>query len=349
MKKYLFLFVSIFALVFISCKSTPKAETAETPAETTQPAEQTAEEKAPEEAPAAADYTAENQQRLDKLLAARQSAIDAGAPDILADQYNEAEAILNNRKDYVQSHLADASVSSEIDDLALRYKALASAAEAYSTKLKIDEMGLAEYDKADYDKGEASYKQVVDLYTNGSDNASILAAADAGKASYAKVLLTGLKKIAANARTEAITAKKNADSVYAGVSEKEIYKSCADKIIKADSNLVTGDPEAAFKGYKDAAASFTTLYESVSKKRAAAQARIDEAKQAVEKAKNYASQADEIAPLAEPVDGIEDENAVLLEEDTYNDPNAAVIDVDETAEGKEAAKLESLAGQEGAE
>ena len=85
--------------------------------------------------------------------------------------------------------------------------------------------------------------------------------------------------------------------------------------------------------------------------RAAAQAAIDRAKQKTADAANYATDADEIAPLTEPVKGIEDENAVLLEEDTLANPDDAVIDVNEgvTAKAAEQEAAAAIAAEEAAD
>lgn len=347
MKKYFIFFMSVLVLILASCKSTPKEEVTETPIETVQ--EEAVVEEVTEPEPVVEDFSAENQQKIANLEAARKEAIDSGAKDLLTEAFDATEAIYNEKNSYFAENVADTAVSAEIDDLITRYKALAAAAQGYAAKLHIDEMGLASYDKSNYDKGETAMANVIDLYNSGADPQSMLDGANEGKEAYAKVLLTGLKKVAATARSEAVTTKKKADSVYAAVAEKEIYKTCADKITKADSNLVTGDPEAAFNGYKDAAASFATLYESVSKKRAEAQAKIDAAKAAVAQAKDYAAEADSIAPLESDADGIEAEDATLLEEDTYEDPESATIDVNSSITGKAAAELEELATQGGAE
>ncbi|MDY5683970.1 MAG: hypothetical protein ACI4LR_04420 [Treponema sp.] len=353
MKKVIILFAMAFLLVFASCKSTPEAEPVleqnivETPQEPEKPAEEAVKEALPEESKPVPDFSAENQQGLEKLEKARKAAADAKAAEILPEQYGAAEKKYSDRKDYVAEHFSTESFSSEMQELTAMYEAIAEASLALGKKQQIEELGLSQYNKNDWTKAETALSKLQKEYEAGANSSQLLATAKTVNESYSKVLLAGLNGRAKKARVSAITAKKKADSVYAGVSQKAVYKSYADKIVKADSALVTRNPEEAYKGYKDAEESFTKLYESVSKKRAEAQAKIEKARAAVEKSESYATEADTIAPLKSAVAGIEDENSTLLEQDEYKDPESAVIDVDSTEMGKAAAEIEAEEIQEG--
>ena len=58
--------------------------------------------------------------------------------------------------------------------------------------------------------------------------------------------------------------------------------------------------------------------------------KIEEAKLKVKESEDYALQADKKAPMKTKLEGIEDEDAVLLEEDDYEDPSKAQADLPET-------------------
>ena len=146
--------------------------------------------------------------------------------------------------------------------------------------------------------------------------------------------------MAKTARSDALAAKKNADSVKAGVAKKAEYTDASNTFRKADSDYVTKDLESAYKGYISAKNTFNGLYESIAEKRAAAQAAIERAKQRVAEAESYSTEADAIAPLEGEVAGIEKEDAVLLEEDNFANPDDAVIDVESSDEAKAAAALD---------
>ena len=87
--------------------------------------------------------------------------------------------------------------------------------------------------------------------------------------------------------------------------------------------------ESAYDYYEEAGTIFTNLYNEIFDKRAAALAAIEAAKKSVEESAAVAEEADLEAPLTGNVDGIEDEDAVLLEEDDYADPEDAEIYLEE--------------------
>ena len=84
--------------------------------------------------------------------------------------------------------------------------------------------------------------------------------------------------------------------------------------------------------YESATTKFKYLYTDVAEKRAAAQAAIDEAKKRVAESEKFAEEADIKAPITEQVEGIEDEDAVLLEADDYEDPEDAEVEIAEEIE-----------------
>ena len=88
-------------------------------------------------------------------------------------------------------------------------------------------------------------------------------------------------------------------------------------------------PEKALEKYTLAMTQFNELFEEVSEKRAAAQAAIEAAKLKVQESSQFAEQADEESPITEKIDGIEDADTVLLEEDEYENPEDAEADISE--------------------
>ena len=133
------------------------------------------------------------------------------------------------------------------------------------------------------------------------------------------------KELAKDARDDALAAKKDADSVKAAVSEKKEYNRAADLFKKGDASYSMQGFESAYDYYDQSYEIFNTLYESISEKRAAALAAIEAAKKSVQESAAVAEEADLEAPLTGDVDGIEDEDAVLLEEDEYADPEDAEV------------------------
>ena len=135
------------------------------------------------------------------------------------------------------------------------------------------------------------------------------------------------KKIAKDERLKALNSKKDADSVKAAVTEKTSYQEAVDSFKKADQQYSMQDSVNAYENYKKANEIFTRLFETVTEKRAAAQKAIEEAKKSVQESEELAETADVKVPLTEQKEGIEDEDAVLLEPDNYGNPEDAEIEL----------------------
>ena len=330
MKKFIpALLTSAAIFAFISCGSTP---TAEPEVDVTPVEEPKQEEPAPvveEPEIPAEDFSQANETLLSQANSARQKAIDAGAekyfPDVLAADdkyYNEvkAEISANPKTDHSQ----------KIKEVITRYEALATASLAKEMEEKAKELGLSD---------ETAQKALADFQT--SDNgADMRSNAEKALSAYSALLLKHLGEMAKTERGAALEAKKNADSVKAGVAKKAEYTEASNTFKKADSAFVTKDLEGAYKGYRSAKNTFISLFNEISEKRAAAQAAIERAKKRVAEAESYTVEADSIAPLEGEVAGIEKEDAVLLEEDNFANPDDAVIDVENSAEAKTAAAID---------
>ena len=98
--------------------------------------------------------------------------------------------------------------------------------------------------------------------------------------------------------------------------------------------------EKAYIGYKSSKESFSEMYEIVKKDREETEARLAAAREKVNAAEQTAVAADSAAPLTEKIAGIEDENAVLLQSDTFANPEDSISDVES---GDVAKKAEQIA------
>lgn len=203
---------------------------------------------------------------------------------------------------------------------------------AKSQKAKIDENNLAGYDQKRYDEAEAllaEYEAIMNDSSVSGEELQKKAEDILGK--YNTVCIIGFKKLAKDARDVAYESKKLADSVKAGVAQKETYKEAVDNFKEGDALYAMQAAEKACGRYKKADEIFSDLYKTVSEKRAAAQAAIEAAKKRVAEVEDIAIDADHIKPITdENQEGIEKEDAVLLEEETYADPKDAEADVPET-------------------
>ena len=320
MKKVSIILLSIFTLLFfISCGSKPAAEEAAPEApEVTEAVEDLAENIADEGLSEAAKLA----QLMEQINDARQAAIEAGADKNCPDQMNKLDYLLAGLKD---SDDPDAAAKSIID----RYNLLANYSTAVETKKEIDENGYDSYAKNDYNRGVGNLEKVEAAFNSGSDDfdKSVFVNAENAVKDFNTVINVAYKKIAKEERENAMEAKRNADSVKAGVARKAEYKEATDLITSGDSLYAMQNAKKATEKYKAAAEQLNYLYKDVSEKRAAAQAAIEEAKKRVAESEKFAEEADVKAPITEQVEGIEDEDAVLLEADDYEDPEDAEADI----------------------
>lgn len=354
MKRILFVSCVAFALLFASCKSTEQ-DASNSLVDSSVAAKDGTDDSAEN---GGSEKNAEDDSRGGEMLSqteeARKKALEAGAKEA----YPEAFAALDAAYDALKKR-DGVNRDAEFAELKLRYEALEKAAKARALKQKIDDENLARNYPDDYEKGEnalaefdsllgdvlANVREIsASLKTDGDSLSDVKnavgapskkLAAKAGEAydSYYAVYFKSYKALANAERSNALAQKKRADKVLAQVARKEEYKSCAQLISKGDSHFATSNPEGAYNSYKEAAASFGTLADDVGQKRAAAQKRIDEAKEKVREVEAYALNADKVNPLEGKVDGIEDAETVLLETDDFENPDEQVIEIDETIEG----------------
>ena len=327
--KYLSVLLCVAAVItFASCKSTKTEGNLDF-----DESQQTSTEKEPAAEPVKVDDSVNSTQKADL---ARKAAIDAGAEAYYPDQFAAVDKKYAEVRENIKKN-PKGDFSADLKDVSDRFEALAKASLAKRMKEKSDELGLSGYDKAAYAKGEKALEDFSALPADASTK-DLLAKANEAFDAYNSVLQKGLVGIAGQERSAALEAKKQADSVKAGVAKKDEYKQASETFKKADSDYVTKNIEGAYNGYKASKAAYTELFETVSRNRAAALAAIERAKKAVEEAESYSSEADSISPLKGQVDGIEAEDAVLLEQDTLANPDDAVINVEEGDTAKKAAQ-----------
>lgn len=321
MKKLAFWALSIFLILsLVSCGSKKPAE------DTTEPEAPAVEETVEETIEETVEETV-SQAGLELALAnmdsSRQAAIDSDAEEYAPDYFDSLEEKYADLKARAEN---GEDVTDACNDLAKRYQALAAYVNALDAKETIDDYELPALAQVAYDKGCSDLDDFETLFEDDNSSADdLLAKATSAYGNFKTVLVALYKDIAKDARADALEAKKDADSVKAGVSEKREYTRAVELFKKGDASYSMNGYEAACDAYDEAYDIFSTLYETISEKRAAALAAIEAAKKSVEESAQVAEEADLEAPLTGEVDGIEDEDAVLLEEDDYANPEDAEI------------------------
>ena len=337
--KHLVFISCLFAgFFFASCKSTPEAEPESTEADSSADSAENSES-------TEASVAETNANLLDKAEKAREAAVAAEAQKYYPELFSETDKYYVEVKNNVAAH-PDTDWSASIKDVTEKWESLEKAALAQAMKEKIDalDIDMSQIDHAAVEKGQKALEQYKNLGSSAS-GADLLAQANEAYAAYKLLLDKGYSALAARERKAAVEAKKNADSVKAAVAKKtkDDYAKAADTFIKADASYSRANCAAAYDGYKSSKETFISLYETVKKDREEAQAALEKAKQRVAQSASYSEEADAIAPLTEKVAGIEDENAVLLEEETFANPDDAIIDVESSDTAKTVEKAAEAA------
>lgn len=324
MKKSRYLAIALasaFVLIFTGCGSTPKEESS------------TSEEQAVVEnngqGSNVGDVSADTVEALMAALEeSRQKAIDAGAEGTNPLAFQAAE------KEYAAALAAGnaegADVKSILKDLNSRYLAMEAYSKALQKKNKIEENDLASYNQKAFDEGNAILATLKDEAVAVLPGAQFYAQAKACESKYDEVLYSAYKVLAKEERVNAFEAKKLADSVKSAVAKKAEYDKGVAAFKAGDVEFVTGNPEVAYNNYVESKNVFITLYETIYSARQLVQAKIDEAKLRVAESEEMAEQADVEAPLADDAEGIEEEDAKLLEDDDFTEAQNAAVEIEET-------------------
>ena len=328
MKKVFLVLFSVFTILFfISCGSKPAPEEVE-------PEAPVVEENVEPETPVVDEtdniIEPETEQLSEEELAALIAKIDeAREVAILAGAEKNAPDLLNSI-DGIYEKAKEENLQDNADSLILKYSILASYAKAKNAKIEIDENDLSGFAQKNYDEGVICLQKVEEVLSNIEEiEPNAQKDAESAYSNFTNVITIAYKKLAKEQRNLAYEAKVKSDSVRAGVSQKERYKEAADNFKSGDTLYSMQSPKKALEKYELAAQQFTELYEEVSEKRAAAQAAIEAAKRKVQESSQFAEQADEESPITEKLDGIEDADTVLLEEDDYENPEDAEADISE--------------------
>ena len=317
------LLAAVFSFTFTSCGSTPKTD--DTTTSTIQDKVNDVENKVEDAA------NADNSSALEKTEAARKAAIEAGADKIAQEQFSAADALYDSLKTQSETGL---DISIPLGDVEKRYLALTAYANALKNRKKIEANDLISYDENSYNEGCAALSEFENL--NSSTNllgTLMFDKANMANGKFINVLNKAYKQLAKEARVDAFKAKKDADAVKAGVAAKAEYTKAAEEFKAGDQNYAMQNAESAYTHYLKSTEQFAAVAEKVAEKRAAAQKAIDEAKAKVEAAANYATKADQEKPLeGENIEGIESEDAVLLEDDSYATPESQEAAIPEEIE-----------------
>lgn len=330
MKKILFgicgLSLLLSSMFLVSCASTSKVDTdssqlgfADSAALAPSASEKSASVTDADTDSSAAKGTVQNADKAAEAASAREAAIASGA-ELLGKPFYDTEALYAD---------AEAGRGGDYADIAARYKAMENVMRALAAKKRIDENDLSSYSIKDYNDGEAALAELKEMAENDSaTGAQYNEKAEAALASYTRVLNIAYRQLALDARFAAIEAKRSADSVMSAVAAADAYAVYVSVMTQGDASYSRQNTVDAYDYYSEARYGFSDLYEIVSEKRARALEAMEAARRRVAESAQYAREADVTSPITnENQAGIESPDTVLLEEEDYEDPTNAVIDI----------------------
>lgn len=278
-----------------------------------------------------ATYPANNKRLFEQVEKSRQEAIDAGAEEELTSDFDAAEKIYNANKAIVESG-EQVDISASLRDLNNRYRAMATIIAAQEKKDLIDELGYASYSMSNYTKGSDLLSEVTGSSASSLTGEQAFQKANIADACFARVLDTAYRSIAEQERRAAFNAKRQAESVKAQISRKDDYVEGVEQYRTGYKMFTSHNPEASVEEFKKSKETFQNLYDVISKARADALKKIEDAKKRVDESEATAAAADKVAPLGnQPVKGIEAADAKLLEDDDFSYTENTEIEVESTS------------------
>lgn len=221
-----------------------------------------------------------------------------------ASGYTDYLALVDSFADLAKAHYQATgdfdAYKAEMEDVFAGYKAIVEAALAEEAYWKIYDNDWEDLDPARYATGMAAAEAVLALDEAGSDDMqAYLEQATIAHENFQKIVDDTFKNSANVERSRYESVKKQADAIKANVAAKTEYAAAAKQLIDSDASASRGQWEKAYYGYKKAADAMADVLETVTGKRSAAQEAMDRAKQRASEVSELAVQADEIAPLSD--------------------------------------------------
>lgn len=279
-------------LVFAGCASAPPAEAVPAVPETTEPADTGIGQ---QETGAANGTLEKNRAAFEALEAARQAAIDAGAQELYADEFAQADS----RRAALQENWETQDRSAEIQDLADVYRSLELAAKARQARQEIEQRQFPDIDAEALAAAEQALTGLDSLYDAQAPGAELLTQAQAVYDAYSTLLLDAYEKYLRGIRDKVLAKKQEADDIKASAADSDNYAQAQALLEQADDDAQARLIDNAYAGYERAYESFSAVYERVAQMRAAAAAAIEQAKQKADEVDRFAAEADLITPIPE--------------------------------------------------
>ncbi|MDI9386797.1 MAG: hypothetical protein QM387_04320 [Spirochaetota bacterium] len=292
-KVFTFLLCASLALMFFSCKSTPKVDDVEEVVEVVE--EEASDKKA----------LSDLESLHAKIEAARKEAIKNEADSLYPESFQFVDAEYEAHKMFTKTKIVAAEHIASAQRVLNRYEALNFSALATKAKKRVDGFQFKSYDEAAYALGVEKLSEAEKGYLADFDTETQRTVAEEAYFAFRSILNKAFKDLATTKRQELIALRAEVDAIKAGAADKAGYNSAMLVFTAGEANFAEGEYEDAYSEYLDAHDALSELYERVLEKRAAALRAMEEAREKSEAVDKFALEADEIAPL-ENEDGNEE-------------------------------------------
>ncbi|MDR3146458.1 MAG: hypothetical protein LBU21_09280, partial [Treponema sp.] len=233
------------------------------------------------------------QVREDMIAAARAAAIEAGAAEVSPDRLetadnraDEALRLFREEKDY---YAAAAVVLQAID----MYRILKTGAEAYHTRLEIEDWGFDRYDADTYARADAASLEAMNAYDSSAVDDALINAEQA-LLLYETVLSTGWERYTGERRAAAGAERQAALDLKADVAVKGDFSAAQELYNRAETLFRAASYAEASELYSGAEGRFTAVRGIAAEKRRLAE-------EAIRRAEEKALASDEAARNAETI------------------------------------------------
>ncbi len=247
----------------------------------------------------------------------KQAAEDAGARGYYPEQFAMAENVEAEARasyDAFNETASPEELSNAFEkgvDALNYYTMLKTGMDIRDLRRKIIENSFDSEFSEEYAFAEEKYSEAVSAF--GVDNEKAVAASDEALAAYEYVCSAGFEVLAMQEKTRSDEMKELCDSIKASRSMAPEYNEASEIYATAVSLGDSGDWEASYKTYRDAALYFAEIYQNVLYKKNVAEEAMNAAKAKQDASTALALEADKIAPLPDDYEENEAEGAESVE------------------------------------
>jgi hypothetical protein len=235
---------------------------------------------------------AEKRKGADDMKAA---ALKEGADTKAPDRFGPAEAAYAEAAALVDAGKYEEAIG-DFDLARVEYEIAYKKSLADDLRGTIRDGDYAKWDTGNFQIAETRYASEYGLWARGTeaDRAADLDALDEAILRYNLVIQKGMESVAEGEKAKTDEAKARSDAIKANVAVKDLYDAAQLGYNDAMAKLASGDYEAATKLFDDATSRFDTAYQEAAKERAAAEAALQAADQAVVESQKAAHSAESL-------------------------------------------------------